>query len=47
MPLVERHININVDSNIKKLFGKKMESEEFLSFLQVCKTNHFTSIAFN
>lgn len=37
MPLVERQINLNIDSIIKNLFSIKIDSEEFLSFLQVCK----------
>lgn len=33
----EVHKTINVDLIIKNLYGSKMEGEEFLSLLQVCK----------
>lgn len=35
--IIEKHKDINIDFIIKNLFISKMEGEEFLSLLQVCK----------
>lgn len=37
---MEKHKKLNIDLLLKNLFTSKMESEEFLSLLQVC-TNCF------
>lgn len=37
LPKLEKPKKINIDLTLKYLFVSKMESEEFLSFLQVCR----------